>query len=59
MTVKPRIGRDSVACGASHLKLEVDWNLTVVQQAIRRDYQAMDCTGVGRLFGSTCYSNTH
>ena len=50
MTVKPRIGRDSVACGASHLKLEVDWNLTVVQRAtstvIPRDYQAMDVWSV-------------
>jgi len=52
MTVKPRIGRDSVACGASHLKLEVDWNLTVVQHAIRRDYQeATDWTEVSRLWG--------
>ena len=50
MTIKkPRTGQKSVAYGASDLKLEVDWNLTVVQQAIRRDYQATDWTGVGRL----------
>ena len=47
----PWTGQESAAYAwASDLKLEVDWNLTVVQRAtstvIPRDYQAMDVWSV-------------
>ena len=47
----PWTGQESAAhAWASDLKLEVDWNLAVVQRAtstvIRRDYQAIDAWSV-------------